>query len=101
MWEFPGGKCEPQESATQAALRELHEECGIEATAERELSELPCDYGDRIVILVPVMCQWRKGVPTPLASQECRWVTIEEMRALDMPTVNADILKAVLQADAN
>lgn len=30
QWAFPGGKIEPRERAAQAALRELHEEIGLE-----------------------------------------------------------------------
>lgn len=99
MWEFPGGKCESNESPSDAAIRELREECGVEATADRELDAVPCDYGDRTVILIPVLCRWRAGEPTPLASQECRWVRRDEFRALEMPTVNSEILRAVEQAD--
>ena len=99
MWEFPGGKCEPNESPAEAAIRELHEECGVEATAERELEAVPCDYGDRTVILIPVLCAWCAGEPTPLASQECRWVKLDEICTLDMPAVNSEILRAVQAAD--
>lgn len=31
-WDFPKGKLEPNETAIQAALRELHEETGLQGT---------------------------------------------------------------------
>lgn len=34
-WEVPGGKIEPNESPTQAAVREAQEEIGVEAQLQR------------------------------------------------------------------
>lgn len=92
LWEFPGGKCGPGETAVEAALRELREECGVEAEAQCELAGRSCEYEDRIVHLAPVVCRWTRGTPRPLGSAECRWVTTAELAALEMPAVNADLV---------
>lgn len=38
LWEFPGGKVEPQESCQEALKRELVEELGVEIILGREMS---------------------------------------------------------------
>jgi mutator protein MutT len=93
LWEFPGGKCELNETPIEAALRELREECGVEAHPERTLPPLRCVYAESIVHLTPVICRWSRGTATPLHSQECRWVSLAELRRLDMPAANAEIIR--------
>lgn len=97
-WEFPGGKSEPGETAEQTALRELEEECAVQATIDRKLETLHCDYGDRIVHLTPVICRWQSGQPRPLACVETAWVSLEQLARLDMPALNASILQALSDA---
>lgn len=93
LWEFPGGKFEATETAQQAALRELREECGIEALPERSLRQFRHDYGDRIVEITPTICRFASGEARPLGSVECRWVSLQELRELKMPAANAEILR--------
>jgi 8-oxo-dGTP diphosphatase len=92
-WEFPGGKCEPGETPVNTALRELREECGISAAIEHTLTALSHDYGDRIVHITPVVCRWEAGEPAAIASDECGWVSADELKSLDMPAINAQILR--------
>ncbi len=95
LWEFPGGKLQPRETARAAALRELHEECGVHATAERTLDLQRCEYEDRVVELTPVVCQWVAGEAVPLGNEECRWVSPAELERLDMPAINSTIRRAL------
>ncbi len=48
LWEFAGGKVEPDESQRQALVRELREELGIEATVGEYVAshqrEVSADY---------------------------------------------------------
>jgi mutator protein MutT len=93
LWEFPGGKCGPDETPMHTALRELREECRVQAVVQHSLDRLTHDYGDRVVNITPVICRWESGEAQPVASQECRWVSREELARLEMPAINADILR--------
>lgn len=37
LWEFPGGKIEPNEASHEALVREMHEELGIQVTDSTEV----------------------------------------------------------------
>lgn len=97
-WEFPGGKREPGETAAEAAVRELYEECGVIARPLRELAPIRFDYGDRIVVLTPVICRWEIGEARPLGSQECRWVLLDELLRLEMPAANEHVIRELKDA---
>lgn len=91
-WEFPGGKSEPNESPEETAIRELYEECEVLAEAERKLGLLTHNYGDRVIELTPVLCRWISGEGRAIGTTDCRWVTLDDLRTLAMPEMNAAIL---------
>ncbi len=56
QWALPGGRCDPDESLEQTALRELHEELGLELGPEHVLGVLD-DYATRSgYVITPVVC---------------------------------------------
>jgi len=94
MWEFPGGKIEPGESAQSALHRELAEELGVEVVLGAEL-EGPTPDG---WVLNPqaAMRVWlaevTAGEPAPLEDHdELRWVAIEDAGMLELPWIPADL----------
>lgn len=93
LWEFPGGKSEGNESPEATALRELMEECQVRAVAQRRLAPFVVEYPDRTVELNPVICEWHSGEAISIENEECRWVTLAELRKLEMPAVNAEIVR--------
>ena len=95
LWEFPGGKCEVNESAVDALSRELHEELGIADISSRPLIQVRHDYGDKKIFLdVYLVTHWQ-GEPVGKEGQPLTWVSLNEMEQYDMPAADEPIIKAL------
>jgi A/G-specific adenine glycosylase len=91
-WELPGGKREPGEGDRVALARELQEELGAEVLSARALMTFSYAYPDRYLTFhVYRVRVFAPGSVRPLASEELRWVTPEELMALEFPPANQAI----------
>ena len=96
MWEFPGGKQEPGEPIEACIARELMEELGIVVSVGEALITLDHAYSHKKLQFVVHLCDWCSGDPTPLASQQVRWVRPEQLKNYPFPAANARIIDALL-----
>jgi mutator protein MutT len=92
MWEFPGGKCEAGESHDACLRREILEELGCGADVGEKLLTVAHDYGERRVELHFFRCEMT-GEPAPLLGQDIRWVDRAELRDLEFPPADADLIR--------
>ena len=90
-WEFPGGKCEPDESHEECLARELEEELAVSSDIGTELLVTEHAYPSRTVRLHFRRCAIG-GDPRPQLGQEMRWITREEMRSLEFPEADRDLI---------
>jgi 8-oxo-dGTP diphosphatase len=97
LWEFPGGKCEPDESIAECLRRELREELGTDAVIGAELLAVAHDYDDRRIELHFIACELT-GEPSPLLGQEMQWVPRAELRSLQFPPADDELI-AMLERD--
>ena len=93
--EFPGGKCDPEESGRSALERELREEVGTEVTASEPLIRVRHDYGDRRVELETFLVTGWRGAPHGAEGQPVEWVDPQRLTADRFPQANRPILAAL------
>ena len=99
LWEFPGGKREPDESPEEALVRELHEELGITAKVGPPLIDVPQQYpGKRLRLDVRHVVSWQ-GTPRGIEGQALAWVAPGKLCRYPMPPADRPVVAALLQPD--
>ena len=94
-WEFPGGKLAQGKTPEACAERELYEEVGVVARAQRRRASIEWDYPERRVTLHPVDCEWIRGDGSALEVSELRWALPEELGELEFPAANASLVRTL------
>jgi 8-oxo-dGTP diphosphatase len=96
LWEFPGGKVRPRESAEEALSRELREELGIGVSATARLSSHVHEYPSIVIELIPFLCVLNQGQPQPNEHAEVRWLKPREALSLSWSPADIPVLKEYL-----
>lgn len=92
LWEFPGGKREPDESFESCLVRELKEELGIEIDILELLDSITHVYPEKTVRLKFFRCRWRQNEPQSLGCHAFAWIEREQLDAYPFPAADARLL---------
>lgn len=94
LWEFPGGKVEPNESPEEAIIRELREELAVET---KEACLAPLTFAsfsyEKFHLLMPLyVCRKWQGTPEPREHTALKWVRPQRMRDYPMPPADEPLV---------
>ena len=98
LWEFPGGKLEPNEEPEVSLVRELEEELGI-------VVEIPClapltfashRYETFHLLMLLYICRKWTGLAMPREGQKLAWVRPNRLRDYPMPPADAPLIPALI-----
>jgi 8-oxo-dGTP diphosphatase len=99
LWEFPGGKLEPGETAETAIQRELMEELSLHVELDDliPLTFASQEYDDFIMIMPLFICKKWSGSIHPNEGQSYAWVNLEDLKSYPMPPADAPLLDHILK----
>lgn len=92
LWEFPGGKREPDETFEECLARELREELGIEVEVGDLLESLTHEYPEKTVHLRFFRCRWKRYEPQALGCSAFTWITPPQLNDFAFPAADARLL---------
>ncbi len=95
LWEFPGGKLEPDETVSQALKREIHEELGLEVRAHLPLIRITHHYPDRVVLLDVHRVTQFAGCAEGREGQLLRWLSPEQLKNHPLLPADRPIVAAI------
>jgi len=92
LWEFPGGKIEPGETAELAAVRECLEETGISVEPLFRYPTHVQDYDHDQVVLHFIACRPIAGATTS-SKPPFFWAERAKLPVYDFPAGNRELLR--------
>lgn len=93
LWEFPGGKCQPDESLPDCLRREIREELGLEIQVGRYLTTIEHGYSHFRISLHVFECRHLNGVPRLIDCADWRWVQLADLEKFAFPVTDQKIVQ--------
>jgi 8-oxo-dGTP diphosphatase len=93
LWEFPGGKIEPNETAEECIIRECQEELGVTIQNIKNFDEITHVYPEFTVHLTFYTAEIACGELTKKEHSEFAWITHQDIILYDFCPADVEMLK--------
>lgn len=95
LWEFPGGKMEPQESMEAALIREISEELEVAISVDHHLCTIEYDYPNFHLIMHCFLCSITCGELTLVEHNDAKWLTLDTLDTVQWLPADIQILDKI------
>lgn len=93
LWEFPGGKVEPEESPVACLIREIWEELSIGIQIGRPLTPVLHAYPAKSIQLIPFLATWESGTLQLTEHAQYQWLAQQDLLTLDWAPADLPIVE--------
>ncbi|MSR89068.1 MAG: A/G-specific adenine glycosylase [Candidatus Margulisbacteria bacterium] len=94
LWEFPGGKRQPQETLEETTHREILEETGLDVKVGAPYPVVKHAYTHFKITMTAFHCMSLSGEPVPNSSDELKWVSVSELAAFPFPKATLKVIES-------
>ena len=95
LWEFPGGKVEPDEDPRDGVVREIREELSIDISVNGIYDVVYFRYPERTVLVLAYRCRWIKGDIEDIEVEEHRFVPPWELEKLELLPADVSLAEKI------
>ena len=97
LWEFPGGRVEPDETENDALAREVKQRIGVDVQVVEKIGEHHHEYAHYDVHMMMFKCTIPdEAHPYPATVNDLRWVTSREFLDYDFPPADEKTMSKLL-----
>ena len=95
-WEFPGGKVEPDESESEALIRELKEELSLQVEIGDHFKTIVHQYEQIQIELIAYTCKFIQADFRLVDHDEIQWVKKKELPNFHLAAADIPISEALV-----
>jgi A/G-specific adenine glycosylase len=95
LWEFPGGRREPDEALPECLRREILEELGLEIEVGELLTTVKHSYSHFRITLHALNCRTLGGQPQAIECADWRWVRPEQLDSFPLSVADQKVRDAL------
>lgn len=97
LWEFPGGKIEPNETRENAIVRELKEELNIDIKVESYIDERVFKYPEKEINLIALKCNILGGNMVLKEHEDAKWIERKDLNNYDFAPADLFIVEKIIK----